>query len=122
MDSEHLKPEAGWCGEIGRILEANQRAEVAVASLYDSVWKNIVASDVWPRELPDDISVLLSSLRREIEAVRQAAQNGLSRYQDSAVDCYLKGRMVSREQYHLLAAMGIPVASASCVGLSDLDD
>jgi hypothetical protein len=115
-------PESGWLSEVDSALKTIRETEKTVAALSDWLWRNVAADDVFPRELPVPLATLMSQLTHDLKAVEHSVSSAIERYRDTGLNLLLNGEMLSREQYHLLAAMGLPIVSANLAGLSDLDD
>ncbi len=122
MDRPPSESDIAWMGEIERIRRASRTAQKMTDELFQWLWRNVSAGDVVPREVPSDAAELIGALRTEIDAVERAVAAALDRYQDRPLDLFLKGFLLTREQYHLLAAMRLPLSSAKLAGLSMLDD
>ncbi|HXB67508.1 MAG TPA: hypothetical protein VNY05_04655 [Candidatus Acidoferrales bacterium] len=120
---EHAEPNAETVfNEMTAVIEMSRGVRGTVGALRQCLWQNVVADDVFPRSLPVEVESLFSSLHQEIEAIERASSKALDRCRDLPVHLALKGRMLSREQYHLLAATGFAITSAESIGLSEVDD
>lgn len=111
-----------WGDELREILSATDLAEQALRDLHRYLWDNVVASDVWPRELPEDLRNCLEALTREIEKCSRAAEKAFERCSSVPINKVLAEVPLSREQYYLCRAMGMDLGTAREVGLIDFDD
>lgn len=111
-----------WCDELVAVRTQAEEAEAAAARLRDWLWRNVVAHDVLPRALPEEVQACLQTLSDKLSAVKVAQQEAFERYLDGPAQKFFAGRRLSREEYYLVAAMAGPWATASQLGLLPFDD
>jgi hypothetical protein len=94
-----------WADEIRRTSVSCNEAIRLLRELERWAWDNIVASDVWPHEMPEPVGTLFAGLHARLQEVRAASDAAFQRYSSEPSALALMGREMTREQYFLAQAM-----------------
>ncbi len=111
-----------WAKEIRDIDSAIDQADQALRDVTDWIWAHVVASDVWPRTLPESVASHLDTLHGQLNQIRRAADKAFSRLSSEPSSKAIAGLPLTREEYYLCRAMGADFGTAKEVGLIGFDD
>ena len=111
-----------WCEELRRISASVENAEASLRALHEWLWHTAVAADALPRQLPQDAAALLHILQVELSRIREAERHAFERYAAGPAAKWAQGKMLTREEYYVVAAAAAPFVTAKQLGLSDVDD
>ena len=100
-------PDEAWANGRRRALAAATRAREAAGTLEGWLWKNVVAHDALPRDLPEPIARILDALRVALAEIRQAAKTAIEPYSSGPSATFVGGRALGREEYHRIRAIGV---------------
>ena len=106
-----------WADELRQVCTAAEAAERLCAELHRWAWDNVVAHDVLPEKFPEPLEKLLAALCHELTRVSSAGRAAFERYSSEPVGHAFSGKQPSREEYHLLLAMGATKAELSRIGV-----
>jgi hypothetical protein len=111
-----------WARELKELIDGVGRARQAGAELSEVLWREVVADDVRPQELPRSLASPLTLLREELANLERVAGEAFSRYSSVPTAKFWGGHQLTREDYYVLRAMGLDFGSAVEIGLTDVDD
>jgi hypothetical protein len=109
-------------GQVKSLRSSLDLGTDATRQLYQWVYDNVTASDVLPREIGAVPSALLQRLGGALESACRAARDIEASLWGDPVERFIKGFLLSREEYYLLAACGLVSYTCKSAGLCDYDD
>ncbi|MEI6269659.1 MAG: hypothetical protein WCP01_12325 [Methylococcaceae bacterium] len=104
-----IKSADDWFGEFHQIQEGIAKTRSTVEGLSKWVWDNVVAKDVIPPQMPSEVSEAIATLDQQLSVIAQTSDNLRWYFCRNAIDKYLGGQQLAREEFYLLAAQGIMI-------------
>lgn len=102
----HTMP-ADWGSEILEIKETVEQAAETLSDISRWLQDKVVASDCWPRKIPESIGKLISKGLEQLAQIREAEQKAADRYFLGPANRFTNGIPLTREDYYLLVAMNV---------------
>ncbi len=111
-----------WADDIKTVQKSAEHVTDALAELDGWLTGTGGSREGQPAPLPERVQAFLELLRAEMSRIGQAGVGLFKRLSTEPVAKLLGGSPLTREEFHLLQAMGIPLAAARSLGLAPLDD
>ena len=111
-------PKGHWAAELRDILDAADRASEALRDVNQWMWRNVVASDTLPLQMPEIPG--LGVLQQELSRIRQSSAKAFERYASEPSRKLLTQSALTREEYYVCRAMGVEQQRVS-TGLDDYE-
>jgi hypothetical protein len=91
-----------WLDDGNEIATDIDVALDALRFTSDWLWRNVVADDVWPRQMPEELAVALEKMDGALRAAKDFA-----RYPGEHVASkFLAARVMTRDEFYTLCALG----------------
>ena len=96
-----------WSSQFYNIKQCADKAELLLRDVGRWVLNNVVAKDVIPPEMPEDVAMLLSGIGQELENIRKLENSFKDYFCINPVDKFAKGLRLTEVEFYLLLAQGI---------------
>ena len=109
--------------ELKRTIEAAEDLESGFLELRKWLWKNVVAHDCLPPDLPEDLKPIIERLTERLAHMHSAAKEVFDHLSFRPAYKLAYGEKLTRTEYYLLVAAGIfNVGHSKALCLSPYDD
>jgi hypothetical protein len=107
-----------WFVELRQAAQAAEEATEATTVITNWLWSHVAGADVFPPNLPEELRSSLDALGTALRELTDGIGEGLDRVLWRPFGKLLNGRLLSREEYYLIRAMGVDFG----VVVSESDD
>lgn len=111
-----------WGAELKWCIDSLEHAGKVVRQLQGRLRADLGDAGAPKRELIQSVWSHVAQLNELIKTAREAAEDARDRYALSPTARYLRGDLLSREEYSLLVAMDVGPPTAKDLGLGGFDD
>jgi hypothetical protein len=112
----------GWSENIKSNLNELEEVMRNFDLLQTWLMDNLLAKDVQPSRLPEQVSEFIDKIRKALISIRQSENGLFNRLSSEPVGKYASGAKLTREEFYLLKAMDVPLIKAKDFNLSNWDD
>ncbi len=114
----------GWSEDIKTNLRELEEALQTLVLLRDWLMKNLVANDVSPKRLPEEVFEYIQKLGKALGDINDREVSLFSQLSSDPLVKYLSALKLTKEEFYLIKAMDmeIPLMGAKDFHLSDWDD
>jgi hypothetical protein len=112
----------GWSENIKSNLNELEEAIRNFDLLQTWLMDNLLAKDVQPSRLPEQVSEFIDKTRKALISIQQSENGLFNRLSSEPVGKYSSGAKLTKEEFYLLKAMDVPLIEAKDFNLSNWDD